>query len=156
PSPRLACPHRRKSNSISSWRPISGVVIVRSASNRLSAVLAPSTCQAGTLELLQQRLGLLQVERVEAFAEPAVDRREKIASCISLTLIAPELRHAHCGAEFPGFGLPRTRNGQRSPEICFRFRRVRCRRLQRDFAGHANDISLVPPFLGCFHRCHCF
>jgi hypothetical protein len=30
-------------------------------------------------QLLQQRLGLLQVNRVEAFGEPAVDRGEKIA-----------------------------------------------------------------------------
>ena len=45
-------------------------------------------------ELLQQRLGLLQIERIEAFGEPTVGRSEKIASLIPLALIAPEPRHA--------------------------------------------------------------
>ena len=39
------------------------------------------------------------------FGEPAVDRSETPASLIALALIAPEPRHAHCGAEFPGLGL---------------------------------------------------
>jgi hypothetical protein len=43
---------------------------------------------------VQQRLRLLQVERVEAFGEPAVDRREKIAGLVLLALIAPEPRRA--------------------------------------------------------------
>src|SRR4029077_5302880 len=41
---------------------------------------------------------LLQIARVEAFGEPAVDRSEKIASLIPLTLIAPEPRHTNCSA----------------------------------------------------------
>ena len=36
----------------------------------------------------------LQIERVEALGEPAVDRSEKIAGLIPLALIAPEPRHA--------------------------------------------------------------
>jgi hypothetical protein len=31
----------------------------------------------------EQRLGLLQIARVEAFGEPAVDRSEKVTSCSS-------------------------------------------------------------------------
>ena len=61
---------------------------------------APSTGYArGSLgrQLLQQRLRLFQIERVEAFGEPAVDRSEKIAGLIPLPLIAPEPRHAHGG-----------------------------------------------------------
>jgi len=60
-----------------------------------------------------------------AFGEPAVDRSEKIASLTAFILIAPETRHAHCGAEFPGLGLLLTRNAERSLEICRRFRRSR-------------------------------
>ena len=56
-------------------------------------------------QLLQQRLSLLQIERVEALGEPAVDRGEQIAGLPALALLAPEPRHAHRGAEFPGFGL---------------------------------------------------
>jgi hypothetical protein len=40
-------------------------------------------------QLIEHSLGLLQIERVEAFGEPAVDRGEKIAGRISLTLVAP-------------------------------------------------------------------
>ena len=52
-------------------------------------------------QFLQQRLGILQVKRVEALGEPAVDRREKVMGLWPLTLIAPQPSHAHCGAEFP-------------------------------------------------------
>jgi hypothetical protein len=40
---------------------------------------------------VEERLGLLQIARVEAFGEPAVDRSEKLACLIPLALIAPEL-----------------------------------------------------------------
>jgi hypothetical protein len=36
----------------------------------------------------REHLGLFQIERVEAFGEPAVDRSEKLAGLIPLTLIA--------------------------------------------------------------------
>ena len=39
-------------------------------------------------KFVEQRLRLLQIERVETFGEPAVDGREKIASHIPLALIA--------------------------------------------------------------------
>ena len=35
-------------------------------------------------QLLQQGLGLLQIKRVEAFGEPAVDRSEKVTGLIPL------------------------------------------------------------------------
>ena len=37
--------------------------------------------------LIEQRLGLLQIERVEASGEPAVDRSEQFAGLIPLVLI---------------------------------------------------------------------
>jgi hypothetical protein len=33
------------------------------------------------VQLIEQRFGLHQVERIEAFGEPAVDRSEKITAC---------------------------------------------------------------------------
>ena len=36
---------------------------------------------AKSRQLVEQRLGVFQIERVEAFGEPAVDRSEKIAAC---------------------------------------------------------------------------
>ena len=43
-------------------------------------------------QLVKQRLGFFQIERVEAFGEPAVDWSEKIAGLVPLPLIAPEPR----------------------------------------------------------------
>src|SRR6266702_2801770 len=37
-------------------------------------------------QLVEQRLGLIQIGRVEAFGEPAVDRCEEVAGRIGLTL----------------------------------------------------------------------
>src|SRR6202035_922669 len=44
---------------------------------------------------VEQSLGLIQIARVEALGEPAVDWSEQIASLIALPLIAPQPRHAH-------------------------------------------------------------
>ena len=41
-------------------------------------------------QLLQQRLRLFQIARVETFGEPAVDRSEQFASLLRLPLVAPE------------------------------------------------------------------
>ena len=49
-----------------------------------------------------------------------------------------------------------TRDRERALEIRFRFRRIRLRRLKRDFAGDAMNLGFAPPFLGCFHRRHRF
>jgi hypothetical protein len=43
------------------------------------------------------RLRLLQIARVEALSEPAVDRSQKIAGLLHLALVAPEVREAHLG-----------------------------------------------------------
>ncbi len=52
-------------------------------------------------QLVEQGLSLLQVERVEALGEPAIDRSEKIAGLIPLSLIAPEPCHAHRRPQLP-------------------------------------------------------
>jgi hypothetical protein len=54
------------------------------------------------VQIIKQRLRLLQVERVEAFGKPAVHRSEQFACLIPLALIAPEPRHAHRRAKFKG------------------------------------------------------
>jgi hypothetical protein len=48
-------------------------------------------------QLIEQRLGLLQHWRVEAFGEPVVDRREQIMGFGALALIAPEEGEVCCG-----------------------------------------------------------
>ena len=56
-------------------------------------------------ELLKQRLCFLKIWHVEAFGEPAVDRREKLAGLGAATPVAAELGEAHGGAQFPELGL---------------------------------------------------
>src|ERR1700722_10363125 len=105
---------------------------------------------------VKQRLRLLQIKRVEAFTEPAVDRSEKIAGRIPLALIAPEPRHAHRSTQFPGLCLLRSRNGKRTLEIRLRFHRVPLERRERDFSCYTIDLGFPPPFLGCFNLRHRF
>jgi hypothetical protein len=50
------------------------------------------------VQLIEQRLCLLQIERVKALGEPAVDRCKQFASLLRLALNVPEPRHAHRGA----------------------------------------------------------
>src|SRR5271169_3683600 len=113
-------------------------------------------CRRARRQLLQQCLRLLQIKRVEALGEPAVDRSEQIAGLISLALIAPEPRHAHRGAEFPGFCLLRTGDRKCTLEIRFRFRRIWLRRHEREVAGYSMEVRLEPPFIGCFRQSHRF
>jgi hypothetical protein len=46
-------------------------------------------------------LRFLQIERVEPFSEPPVNRRKQFARLLRLPLLAPEACEAHGGAEFP-------------------------------------------------------
>jgi len=79
-------------------------------------------------QLVEQGLGLLQVERVEALGEPPVDRGEKIVGLLPFALITPKPGHAHRRAQFPGLCLLLTRDSQRTLEVRLRFRRIRLRR----------------------------
>ena len=99
-------------------------------------------------QIVEQCFRLLQIERVEAFGEPAVDRREQFASLLRLPLIAPEPRHAHRRAQFQGLCLLLARDGECTLKIRLGFRRIRLGRLERDFAGNAMEIGFPPAFLG--------
>src|SRR5215831_18317564 len=99
---------------------------------------------------------MLQVERIEAFREPAVDGSEKIAGVIPFALVAPESCHAHRGAQFPGLCLLLTCDRARTLEICLCFCRIRLRRIERDLPGHAMDLGLPLSVFGCFHCCDRF
>src|ERR1700722_13070642 len=73
--------------------------------------------------LLQQRLRLLQIARIETFGEPAVNRGEQFARFHRLTPVTPEPRHAHRRAQLPGFCLLLARHREGALEIRRRFRR---------------------------------
>ena len=51
-------------------------------------------------ELLQQRFRVLEVGRVKALREPAVDRRQQLAGSVRLALPLPQPGQAHGGAQF--------------------------------------------------------
>jgi hypothetical protein len=79
-------------------RDVSRSAIRRRPSERFASArfVAPSSSQR-----VEQNFGLLQVERVEPFGEPAVDRREEIAGRVPLALVAPQPRQAGRRAQFP-------------------------------------------------------
>jgi hypothetical protein len=54
------------------------------------------------VRLTEQRLRLLEVQRVEAFRKPAVNRSKQFTSLLRLPLITPEPRRAHRQEYFPG------------------------------------------------------
>src|ERR1700720_253837 len=57
------------------------------------------------VERIQQRLRLSQIGRVEAFGEPAVDWREKVAGFGVTALVAPEPGEARSCTQFPELGF---------------------------------------------------
>ena len=59
------------------------------------------TPMAGSRQLVEQRLRLFQIGSVEAFGEPAVDRREAITGFGSAILVTLEPGEAHRCAQFP-------------------------------------------------------
>jgi hypothetical protein len=68
-------------------------------------------------QFTEQRLCLFQIPRIKPFSKPAVDRSEKLACLITFALIAPEARHAHGGAQFPGLRLLLTCNRERNRDL---------------------------------------
>ncbi len=61
--------------------------------------------QRGSSELVQQRLGVLQVGGVEAFGEPVVNGGEDLARLIASSLVAKQAGQARRGAQLVGLRL---------------------------------------------------
>jgi hypothetical protein len=78
-------------------------------------------CGNSSCQLVEQRLSLLQIARVEPFGEPAVHRSEQVASLIPLALIAPDTGKAGAGAELPGFCLLLARDRERRSKYASAF-----------------------------------
>jgi len=54
-------------------------------------------------QFVEQSPGLLQIGRVEALGEPAVDRHERVAGSGAFSLVAPHPRHARRRAQLERF-----------------------------------------------------
>src|SRR5215831_3438829 len=102
-------------------------------------------------QFVEQRLSIFQIERVEAFSEPAVDRSKQFARLLHLALITPEASEAHRCAQLPGFCLLLTCDSKRAIKILFCFFGVRRGRFERDFTGNAINFGLAPFFLRSFY-----
>src|SRR5215472_11813819 len=63
-------------------------------------------------QFVEQRLCVFEVGGIEAFGEPAVDRREQVVRFGAATLVAAEPSEARGGAQFPEFGLLLAGNAQ--------------------------------------------
>src|SRR6266436_409628 len=81
----------------------------------------------GSPQLVQQRLRLLKVGRVEAFGEPAVDRHEDIAGFGAPALVVPKAREVGGGAQFPPLGALLLSGGYRLAKACISKIQVRDR-----------------------------
>ncbi len=69
-------------------------------STRVDRIRANRKSMASLRQRIQQGLSLLQIERVEAFGEPVIDRSKQFARVVMLPLIAPQPGHAPRRAEF--------------------------------------------------------
>src|SRR5215470_643804 len=93
----------------------------------LSNVWTTSTCYKPleierpelSRQLLQERLRLLQVSRLKALREPAIDRCQEVSAFGAFALLLPQACQAHGGPPLPGFGLLLAGNGQRLLEAGF-------------------------------------
>jgi hypothetical protein len=122
-------------------------------STRLSRNWDNSFSRRHLRQLLQQRLRLLQIERVEALREPPVHRSEQFASLLHLALVTPEAGEACRSAEFPGFCLLLACR-ERTMKTCFG---IGCfAQSDRHFTGHALDFGFAPPFPSTFDQGYCF
>jgi hypothetical protein len=59
-------------------------------------------------ELIEQRLGFLEISGVKALGEPVIHRGEEVIGFLAFALLLPEASEAGGSAEFLGFGLLET------------------------------------------------
>jgi hypothetical protein len=86
-------------------------------------------------QLVEQDLSLLQIERVEAFGEPAIDRSEKVADVLPLAQIALEPRHADGRSQFKEPCVLYLRHGQGLVQTFFRL--IATAHFEKEFAFEA-------------------
>jgi hypothetical protein len=86
----------------------------------LAAEPLPARIAALCRQLLQQRLRLFKIARVEAFSEPAVSRSELFARLLRLTLVAPEAREGVCRVQLRAFSGLRCGNLDSHSQACLR------------------------------------
>src|SRR5882724_958081 len=108
-----------------------------------------------SLQLFEQCFGLLQVGRVKALREPAVDRRQECARLGPLALLLPQAAQAHGGAQLQGFRLLLASNSEGLVKAAFCLLLLRYRLPQEQDAPEAVDFRFPPAFLMLLHQGMC-
>ena len=93
-------------------------------------------------ELIEQALGLFEVERLQALAKPTISRCEQVAGLVTLTSIMPEPRETGRGPQFPRLRLLLSCDRKRTREMCFCFTDVRLGSQQSNLSSRAMDVGL--------------
>ena len=110
---------------------------------------------ASTAQFTQQSLGLLEVERIEAFGEPTADPCEEILGFASLAALGPEPGERGCGAELEGPGLLIARDRDSRSKASLASRNV-CRIApEQQLAPQAMQLGLVEAFRPFPHDAEC-
>src|SRR4051794_35204015 len=117
------------------WKPTGCTPCRGPFRNRLSGV-----------QLLQQQLGLLQVERIKSFGEPAVNGREKITGFAVPVLFAPEARQADRCLQFQELCALQLRYREGLMIASLGRGWIACGIQQ--IAAQPMQLSLVAPFVG--------
>jgi hypothetical protein len=73
---------------------VAGAALSALTSSRHSMPISSLPYTYSCRQRAEQGLGLLQIERVEAFSKPIMDRSEKIEGLVPLSLIAQKTCHA--------------------------------------------------------------
>src|SRR5262249_44467649 len=83
--------------------------------NKIVPIVCCTSCQR-----LQQRLGLLQINRVKALAEPAVDLCQELVGFSTFALALPQSTQAHRRAQLQGSRLLAAGHGESLTKTGFR------------------------------------
>jgi hypothetical protein len=89
-------------------RTLAGATLPRPVSGSLRTSCHPGPIartseELKSTQLVEQRLGVLEVGGVEALGEPTVDWGEQVVGLPPLALLGPQPREASCRSEFEGF-----------------------------------------------------
>src|ERR1700738_2471774 len=97
-------------------------------------------------QLVEQRLGVPQDRRVEAFGEPAIHQREEVVSFRALALIAPQAGEADRSAQPKRLRALALRHSERSMIILLRSGLVASR--IHHIAPKSMQLDLTAPLVG--------
>src|SRR5215469_11128594 len=97
-------------------------------------------------QLLQQRLGVLQIGGVEALGEPVVDLGEHRTRIVKAIRIAQQSRKARCRAQFKHLRAHVARQSDSFAKVCFR--RLYLLLLKPKFTSQSVGFRPHPQFFG--------